>query len=95
MPDSSRKIRIGVFDPVYNDYSLDEMLDKISALGIEAVDIDKAGYPGTKHCPIAELLADPAKAKGWKRKFEDRNILVGTLSCHGNPVHPDAKIAAP
>lgn len=94
VPDSSRKIRIGVFDPVYNDYSLDEMLDKISALGIEAVEIGTAGYPGTKHCPIAELLADPAKAKGWKRKFEDRNILVGTLSCHGNPVHPDAKIAA-
>ena len=90
-PGSSRKIRIGVFDPVYNDYSLDEMLDKISALGIEAVEIGTAGYPGTKHCPIAELLADPAKAKAWKKKFEDRNILVGTLSCHGNPVHPDAE----
>jgi len=93
-PNPPRKIPIGVFDPVYDDLSLDEMLGKISALGIEAVEIGTGGYPGTKHCPIADLLADPAKAKAWKKKFEDRNILVGALSCHGNPVHPNAKIAA-
>src|SRR5579862_7497594 len=34
-----RKIPIGVFDPVYNDLSLDEMLDKVSALGLEAMEI--------------------------------------------------------
>jgi sugar phosphate isomerase/epimerase len=70
------------------------MIAKISALGIEAVEIGTGGYPGAKHCPVAELLADPAKASGWKRKFEDRKILVATLSCHGNPAHPDPKIAA-
>ncbi|HEV2729725.1 MAG TPA: sugar phosphate isomerase/epimerase, partial [Terriglobales bacterium] len=51
------------------------------------------GYPGSKHCPVEELLADPAKLRAWNKKFEDRNIRVMTLSCHGNPVHPDAKIA--
>ena len=84
---------IGVFDPVYDHLSLEEMLEKISALGIEAVEIGTGGYPGTKHCPVADLLADPAKAKAWKKKFEDRNILVATLSCHGNPVHPNPEIA--
>ena len=93
-PTSSRKIPIGVFDPVYDDFSLDEMLEKMSALGIEAVEIGTGGYPGTKHCPVADLLADPGQAKAWKKRFENRNIRVGALSCHGNPVHPDAKIAA-
>ena len=37
-----RKIPIGVFDPVYDSLSLDEMLEKISALGIEAVEIGRA-----------------------------------------------------
>src|SRR6266516_4835130 len=27
------------------------------------------------------------------KKFEDRGIRVATLSCHGNPIHPDASIA--
>ena len=89
-----RSIPIGVFDPVYDQLSLEAMLDKISALGIEAVEVGTGGYPGASHCPVAELLADPAKARAWKKKFEDHKILVGALSCHGNPVHPDAKIAA-
>lgn len=89
----ARKIPIGVFDPVYDHLSLDEMLDKITAIGIEAVEIGTGGYPGSKHCPVADLLADPAQAKAWKKKFEDRNILVATFSCHGNPVHPDPAIA--
>src|SRR5256885_12268596 len=91
---SLRKIPIGVFDPVYEKLSLDEMLDRVSALGLEAMEIGTGGYPGTGHCPIDELLADGGKAKAWKKKFEDRGIHVATLSCHGNPVHPDEKHAA-
>jgi len=88
-----RKIPIGVFDPVYDNFTLDEMLDKVSALGLEAMEIGTGGYPGTKHCPVQELLDDPAKAKAWQKKFTDRGIQVATLSCHGNPVHPDEKHA--
>lgn len=84
------KIPIGVFDPVYDNLSIDEMLDKVSALGLEAMEIGTGGYPGTKHCPVQELLDDPGKAKAWMKKFEDRGIRVATLSCHGNPIHPDA-----
>jgi sugar phosphate isomerase/epimerase len=91
---SKRKIPIGVFDAVYDKLSLDEMLDKVSALGLEAMEIGTGGYPGSKHCPVQELLADPAKAKAWLKKFEDRGIRVATLSCHGNPIHPDPAHAA-
>jgi sugar phosphate isomerase/epimerase len=91
---AKKKIPIGVFDPVYADLSLDAMIDKISSLGLEAVEIGTGGYPGSNHCPIDELLADPAKAKAWVKKFEDKGIRVATLSCHGNPVHPDPKHAA-
>ena len=89
-----RKIPIGVFDPAFPDLTLDQMLDKLSGWGVEAMEIGTGGYPGNKHCPVEELLADPAKARAWKKKFEDRNMPVATLSCHGNPVHPDAKAAA-
>ncbi len=90
----ARKIPIGVFDPVYSDLSLDEMLDKISALGIEAVEIGTGGYPGNSALPDRRPPRRSGKPKAWKKKFDDRNILVATLSCHGNPVHPDADRAA-
>jgi sugar phosphate isomerase/epimerase len=91
---SLRKIPIGVFEVVFARLSLDETVEKISSLGLEAVEVGTGGYPGTAHCPVQELLDDPVKLRAWRKKFEDRNIQIATLSCHGNPVHPDAKIAA-
>ena len=88
-----RKIPIGVFDPAFPDLSLDQMLDKVAGYGLEAMEIGTGGYPDNHHCPLNDLLADPAKLKVWKKKFDDRNIVIGALSCHGNPVHPDTKIA--
>jgi len=88
-----RKIPIGVFDPVYERLSLDAMLDKVTALGFEAMEIGTGGYPNNIHCALDELIADRSKAKAWQKKFEDRGIRVATLSCHGNPIHPDASHA--
>jgi sugar phosphate isomerase/epimerase len=81
---------IGVFDPPFEKLSLDEMLDKFSSLGIEAVEVGAAGTNGSPHCPRPELVADPAKARAWKKKFDDRGIPVMTLSCHNNALYPDA-----
>ena len=93
-PANLRKIPIGVFDPVFDELSLDEMLDKVAGYGLEAMEIGTGGYPGNHHCPVEELLADAAKLRAWKKKFADHKLAVATLSCHGNPIHPDAKIAA-
>ena len=92
-PAPLRKIPIGVFDPAFPKLSLDEMIDKFVSLGVEAVEIGTGGYSDSRHCPVKDLLDDPAKASAWKKKFEDRNIQVATLSCHGNPISPDPKIA--
>ncbi len=92
-PGKARKIPIGVFDPAFPDLSLDEFIEKISAMGLEAVEIGTGGYPNNKHCPAQELLDDPAKLKAWRKKFDDKNIQIATLSCHGNPIHPDTTIA--
>ncbi|HEY1801853.1 MAG TPA: sugar phosphate isomerase/epimerase [Terriglobales bacterium] len=92
--DMARKISIGVFDAAFPDWTLDQMLEKFSAWGVEAVEIGTGGYPGSHHCPVQELLDDPAKLRAWKKKFDDRNIQIATLSCHGNPLHPDSQAAA-
>ncbi len=92
-PGSRRKIPIGVFDPAFPDLTLDQLVEKYASLGVEAAEIGTGGYPNNKHCPVNDLLEDPAKLKAWRKKFEDRNIQVATLSCHGNPVHPDRAIA--
>ena len=79
--------------PAFPDLTLDQFIEKISAMGLEAVEIGAGGYPNDKHCPAQELLDDPAKLKAWRKKFDDKNIKISVLSCHGNPVHPDKAIA--
>jgi sugar phosphate isomerase/epimerase len=88
-----RKIPIGIFDPAFPNLTTDQLVEKYASLGAEAAEIGTGGYPGDKHCPVQELLDDPAKLKAWRKKFDDRNIQIATLSCHGNPVHPDKTIA--
>jgi len=92
-PGAKKKIPIGVFDPVYDHLSLDEMLDRVTALGLEAMEIGTGGYPNNKHCALDDLIADKSKARAWQKKFQDRGIQVAALSCHGNPVHPNAQHA--
>jgi sugar phosphate isomerase/epimerase len=91
---SRKKNLIGIFDPAFPDLTLDQMVDKYASLGAEAAEIGTGGYPNNKHCPMDDLLADPTKLKAWRKKFDDHNIQIAVLSCHGNPVHPDKSIAA-
>jgi len=92
-PGSRRKIPIGVFDPAFPDLTLDQLVDKYANLGAEAAEIGTGGYPNDKHCPAQELLDDPAKLRAWRKKFDDHNIQIATLSCHGNPISPDRAVA--
>ena len=85
-----KSLPIGVFNPPFRNLSLDQMLEKFSSLGIEAVEIGAGGYTGTPQCPVPELLANPAKAREWKQKFVDRNISIMAITCHGNALHPDS-----
>src|SRR5260370_33451689 len=84
-----RKIPIGVVDPVYEHLSLDAMLDKVTALGLEPMEIGTGGYPNNHHYPLDDLVNERAKSKSCLKKVEDRGIRVATLRCHGNPIHPD------
>src|SRR5262249_21776281 len=71
-----RKIPIGVFDPAFPDLTVDQLIDRYVSMGVEAAEIGTGGYPNNKHCPMPDLLADPAKLKAWRKKFDDHNIII-------------------
>jgi sugar phosphate isomerase/epimerase len=87
-------MKIGVFDPVFGALELDPMLDRIAELGLEAVEIGAGNYPGDRHCQPATLLADDAACTAFQAAFTSRDLSISALSCHGNPIHPDARRAA-
>ena len=86
-------MKLGVFTVLYQDLPLEEALDKLAALGVEAVEIGTGNYPGSSHCDPDELLGDAAKARAFKDAVESRGLAIGALSAHGNPLHPDEDFA--
>jgi sugar phosphate isomerase/epimerase len=86
-------MKLGVFTVLYQSLPLEQALDKVKAMGAEAVEIGTGNYPSTAHCDAAELLADEAKARGLKETVESRDLFISAFSQHGNPLHPDPDVA--
>jgi sugar phosphate isomerase/epimerase len=67
------------------------MLAKVKALGtVEAIELGTGCWPGSAHIELDLLLTDPAMAREYKKMIADEGLTVSALSCHGNPLHPDA-----
>ena len=85
-------MRIGVFTPLLGQFPLEQVFEKLRALGISTVELGTGNYPGDRHCPLS-LLGDKAALKEFKQKFADHGFTISALSCHGNPLHPQQRVA--
>jgi sugar phosphate isomerase/epimerase len=86
-------MRIGVFSVLFQQYPYEQALDRIATAGATAVEIGTGGLPGSHHCDLDGLLASPAKRTAYQRAAEERGILISGLSCHWDPISPDARLA--
>ena len=87
-------MKLGVFAVLFGNKTLEETLAYLSSLGVQAVEIGAGGNPGKHHCDPKVLLEDEAKFEEFKALFKKYNMEISALSVHGNPVHPNAEIAA-
>jgi len=85
-------MKIGLFIILYRDQPLEKVLDKMVELGIEAVEIGAGAYSRSPHCPLDELLANPAALRRFSKAFADRGLEISALNTTGNPLHPNRKI---
>jgi sugar phosphate isomerase/epimerase len=82
-----------VFTVPYYHLSLEDTLKKLSALGVQSVELGSGGYPGSGHLDVTSLLESDEAISAVKNILHDNNMRISALSCHGNPVHPDPTIA--
>ena len=90
-------MKIGIFTVIFDDRPLEAALDTIAAAGIQAIELGAGAYPGTRHLDdvggVEKLIKDEAARKKLKKMVEDRGLVIDSLSVHGNPLHPDRRIA--
>jgi sugar phosphate isomerase/epimerase len=87
------RVKLGVLTVLYADLPLEEVLDKVAAMGVDAVELGTGNYPGSSHCDPDVLLGDPAAQRKLLDAVGSRGLRISALACHGNPLHPDRSIA--
>jgi sugar phosphate isomerase/epimerase len=87
-------MRIGVFTVLFNDLPFEEALDRVVEAGVTAVEIGAGGYPGSRHCPVDDLLISESARQEYLEAITSRGLILSALSVHNNPIHPDPETAA-
>ena len=82
-------MRIGVFTPLLSQLPLPDVLRKLAQLDIRTVELATGNYPGDAHCSPA-LLQSKTGLREFRTILADQGFSISALSCHGNPLHPDA-----
>lgn len=88
-------MRLGVFTPVFGSRTFPEMIEAVRALRhVSAVELGTGGWPGHAHIDPQLLLTCAERVVEYKQRLSDAGLIISALSCHGNPLHPDAATAA-
>lgn len=85
-------MKVGVFTALLANLSLDQVLEKLKALGVGTVELGTGNYPGDPHCKLS-MLGNQAELKTFKQKLADNGFAISALSCHGEPLHPNPEVA--
>lgn len=87
-------MKLGVFTPLFNNLSFEEMLEAVAEKGLETVEIGTGGSPGAAHLTIDSLLNNSDNRKEYLAKLADKGLSISALSCHNNPISPVSSVSS-
>ena len=67
-------MKLGVFNTVFLDRKLEEALDAVKSLGLDAIEIGCGGFIPKDHIDPEELLENDSKRKKVLQSLEKRSI---------------------
>ena len=86
-------MKLGIMGALLGGMELDAALDYCKKVGLDAIELPAGAYPGDPW-KLSGIHADAKRLAELKDKLAARGLAAMGVACHGNPVHPDKKIAA-
>jgi len=86
-------MKLGVLTALFADQPLEKALEYIKNAGLEAIELGAGNYGSKNHCDPDILLNDDKAFNKFKKLVSDYGLIISSLSCHGNPVHPNREFA--
>lgn len=81
-------MKLGLFTALYADMPLADMLRKVKAMGVEAVEFYTGKLSSPSLCDPETLLGSSVKLQEFKDTIERFGLPISQLNCSGNPVSP-------
>ncbi|MGN1013954.1 MAG: sugar phosphate isomerase/epimerase family protein [Butyricicoccus sp.] len=80
-------MKLSICTDVFGKIPFTEMLDKVKAYGLDAIEMTAGGWGGCCFIPSAEeLIRDDAKREAFKAEIDKRGLEISALNCSGNPL---------
>ena len=80
-------MKLSICTDVFGKIPFTEMLDKVVAYGLDAIEMTAGGWGGCSFIPSAEeLINDDAKREAFLAEITKRGLAISALNCSGNPL---------
>jgi DNA-(apurinic or apyrimidinic site) lyase len=87
-------MQVGVITVLLGDRSLEDALEYLDGIGVQAVELACGGFVGDDHLPTEEYLDDEDAQGELLDLLAEYDMDVSALATHNNPIHPDGEHAA-
>jgi sugar phosphate isomerase/epimerase len=86
-------MQIGVLTVLYHQLPFTQMLDKVRAMGLQAIELGTGTYSINTHLNLDRMLENKSEREGFMEELHQREMFISALSAHGNPLHPNPQVA--
>jgi len=86
-------MKLGVLTALFGNQPLEKVLEYVKDTGLDAIELGAGNYAPKNHCDPDILLNDDKEFDRFKKLIADSGLIISALSCHGNPLHPNADFA--
>jgi len=86
-------MKIGVMSAGLGAMKFEKALDYCQQIGLDAIELPCGAYPGKPFFDPEQVLKSASLQQSIKDAVKSRGLIISGLAVHGNPVHPDPKIA--
>ena len=80
-------MKLSICTDVFGKIPFTEMLDRVVAYGLDAVELTAGGWGGCNFIECAEdYINDEAKREAFLNEIKSRGLEISALNCSGNPL---------
>lgn len=87
-------MKLGLLTGVLGHLDRKAACARVKELGFEAVELGTGEFTGDVHAGLDRLSSDQAAVAQLRADLDTAGLELSALSCHGNPLHPQAAYAS-